>query len=135
MSTQLTQERVLAAYEALGSGDLAVIGQYWDADMTWLAAGDGRVSGVHKGIDGFLGFMKTMGEVTGGSLAMERTGLLVGEDLAVVLTHNTAHRADDPSTTLSIDEVHYLRWRDGKIVEGKGAMFGDGTGEFSRFVG
>jgi uncharacterized protein len=132
---ELTEARVIAAYDALATGDPATIEEYWDPEVTWLAAGKSRVSGLHVGLSEFLGFMKTMGEVTGGSLQVEPRGLLVGTDIAVLLTHNTATRADDPTRRMDIDEVHYLRWRDGKIVEGKGALFGDGTAEFSQFVG
>jgi uncharacterized protein len=34
---------------------------------------------------------------------------------------------------LSIDVVHVLRWRDGKVIEGKGAIFGDGTNNYDLF--
>jgi hypothetical protein len=132
---ELTEERVMAAYGALASGDLATIEEYWDPEVTWLTAGDSRVSGLHAGLNDFLGFMKTMGEVTGGSLQVEPRGMLVGGDIAVVLTHNTATRADDPTRGMDIEEVHYLRWRNGRVVEGKGALFGNGTAEFSQFVG
>lgn len=130
----VTEERVIAAYDALGTGDRAVIEQYWDTDMTWLAAGESKVSGKHVGLNGFLDFMRTMGEVTGMTLRMERLGLFVNGDTAVVLTHNMADRAGDPTRRLDIDEVHVLNWRNGKVVEGKGAMFGTGTSEFGQFV-
>jgi hypothetical protein len=29
--------------------------------------------------------------------------------------------------------VHVLRWRDGKVIAGKGAIFGDGTTEYDQF--
>lgn len=134
-TTELTENRVTAAYAALATGDRTTIEEYWDPEVTWLAAGESRVSGLHVGLDDFLGFMRDMGEVTGGTLRAEPRGVLLGADTAVLLTHNTATRADDPSRTLDIDEVHLLRFRAGKIVEGKGALFGHGTTEFSRFVG
>lgn len=130
----LTEERVVAAYDALGTGDRATIEQYWDNEVTWLTAGDSRVSGEYAGLDRFLDFMGIMGDVTGMTLRMERLGVLVNGDTAVVLTHNTADRAGDPSRKLDIEEVHVLRWRDGKVVNGEGAMFGNGTSEFGRFV-
>jgi hypothetical protein len=34
---------------------------------------------------------------------------------------------------LDIDVVHVLRWRDGKVIEGRGAIFGDGTTEYDQF--
>jgi ketosteroid isomerase-like protein len=133
-TSALTAERVRAAYGALGTGDRSVIEQYWDPEMTWLTAGGSRVSGTYKGLDGFIGFLRTMGELTGNSLKAEINALLVSGDEAVLVTHNTATRAGDPGRRLDINEVHYLRWREGKIVDGKGAMFGTGTSEFDRFV-
>jgi ketosteroid isomerase-like protein len=130
----LTADRVVAAYGALGTGDRATIEQYWDPEMTWQAAGDSRVSGVHNGLDAFLVFLTTMGEVTGGTLSMDFDDVLVNGDSAVAVTHNTASRAGDPDRRLDINEVHYLRWRDGRIIAGKGAMFGTGTAEFASFV-
>ncbi len=38
-----------------------------------------------------------------------------------------------PYTKLDIDVVHVLRWRDGKVIEGRGAIFGDGTTEYDQF--
>ncbi|PRX97085.1 nuclear transport factor 2 family protein [Allonocardiopsis opalescens] len=130
----LTPERVEAAYGVLGSGDRAAIEEYWDPEMTWEAAGHARTSGVHAGLDNFLLFMKTMGELTGNSLKGEFKEILVGDGIAVAVTHNTATRAGDPSRKLDIDEIHHLRWRDGRIIEGKGAMFGTGTAEFEQFL-
>ncbi|MEJ7651977.1 MAG: hypothetical protein WKH64_00750 [Chloroflexia bacterium] len=31
--------------------------------------------------------------------------------------------------------MHVLRWRDGKVVEGRGAIFGDGTTQYDQFWG
>lgn len=130
----LTEERVIAAYDALDSGDRAVIERYWDSDMVWLTPGESEVSGRHVGLTGFLDFMRVMGEVTGMTMRMERLGLFVDGDTAVVLAHNAADRAGDPTRRLDIDEVHVLNWRNGKIVEGKAALFGTGTSEFGQFV-
>jgi len=34
---------------------------------------------------------------------------------------------------LDIDVIHYLIWRDGKVIEGRGAIFGDGTAQYDAF--
>ncbi|MEU0600955.1 nuclear transport factor 2 family protein [Streptomyces sp. NPDC006393] len=130
----LTRERVEAAYGALGSGDRTAIEEYWDPRVTWQAAGRSRVSRTYTGLDEFIGFLTTMGELSGGSLAMEFVSVLVGDDTAVAVTHNTASRAGDPGRRMDIEEVHVLRWRDGRIVSGRGAMLGAGTAEFEAFV-
>jgi len=38
-----------------------------------------------------------------------------------------------PYTKLDIDVVHVVRWRDGRVIEGRGAIFGDGTNEYDQF--
>ncbi len=133
-SVALTADTVEAAYAALGSGDRGVIERYWDREMTWLTAGTSRISGTYAGLDRFLSFVETMGKLTGGSLKAEFAAILVSGDIAVALTRNTAVRADDPTRRLDIEEAHYLRWREGRIIEGRGAMFGTGVNEFDRFV-
>ena len=133
-TTAVSAERVQAAYAALGNGDRTTIEEFWAPDMTWQVAGGTRVSGLHIGLDDFLEFVRTMGELTGGSLKADLDHILVSDDTAVILSHNTATRADDPSRTLDIDEAQYLRWSGGRIVEGRGAMFGTGTEEFERFL-
>jgi hypothetical protein len=91
------------------------------------------VSGTKKGLDDFLGFMKVVGELSGGSFEMTRTGIFLSGDQSIDLSHNTATRAGDSGRKLSIDVAHVLRWSEGKIVEGRGAIFGSGTTEFNNF--
>jgi ketosteroid isomerase-like protein/phenylpyruvate tautomerase PptA (4-oxalocrotonate tautomerase family) len=133
LAKKLTAERVGAAYDALATGDRAVIEEYFDNDMTWLVPGEAQVSGVKNGLDDFLAFMKVIGDLTAGSFNMERQGIFVNGDMSVDLSHNTATRAGDPSRALSIDVAHVLRWREGRIIEGRGAIFGTGTTEYNAF--
>ncbi|MHB9853585.1 nuclear transport factor 2 family protein [Streptomyces sp. Tue6028] len=130
---RLDEARVVAAYAALASGDRAEIDTYWDADMTWLVPGEAPVSGLKQGLDNFLSFMGEVGALADNSFVMERSATLVLGDTSVDLTHNTATRAGDTSRKLDIDVVHVMRWRDGKIVEGRGAIFGSGTTEYNEF--
>src|SRR6266508_2320365 len=80
-TTEVTPELVGKAYEALMSGDMEQIRNYWAEDMVWLVPCHNPLSGWYHGIDGF----------------------------------------------------HVLRWRDGKVREGKGAIYGDGTTEYDQF--
>ena len=34
---------------------------------------------------------------------------------------------------MDIEVVHVLRWRDGKVIAGRGAIFGDETTEYDQF--
>jgi 4-oxalocrotonate tautomerase family enzyme len=133
LAKKLTVARVHAAYDALASGDRTQIEQYWDDEITWLVPGESAVSGNKVGIEDFLKFMGQVGELSGNSFQMVRSNVLILGDVSIDLSHNTGSRAGDPSRTLSIDVAHQLTWRDGKVVEGRGAIFGTGTTEFNHF--
>ena len=135
---QVTPELVAAAYDALASGDMAEIEKYWDPDMNWLAPGHNTVSGWWHGRDGFLAFMTLVGELSGNSFHMERTAVMTSDEYSADVTHNVGYRAgrpgdDDPHDKLDINVVHVLRWRNGKVIEGRGAIFGDGTQNYDQF--
>jgi steroid delta-isomerase-like uncharacterized protein len=135
----VTPELVAQAYEALASGDMAEIEKYWDRDMNWLVPGHNRLSGWYHGRDGFLAFMGEVGRLSGSTFHMARVAVMVSDEYSADVTFNEGDRAGYegkgtvPYTKLSIDVVHVLRWRDGKIIEGRGAIFGNGTNEYDQF--
>jgi hypothetical protein len=63
--------------------------------------------------------------------------VLVDGEYSVDLNHTTARRgharpeSTSPYDVLDIRGLHALRWRDGKVVEGRGAIFGDGVTNFN----
>ena len=130
---KVTPELVTQAYEALASGDRARIRQYWADDMIWLVPGHNPLSGLKKGLDGFLGFMQEVGRLSGNSFHMDREAIMLSDDASADVTRNQGNRAEDPSRKLDINVIHYLRWRDGKVIEGRGAIFGDGTAQYDAF--
>lgn len=135
----LTTQRVSDAYAALASGDMARIDQYWAPDMNWLVPGHNPLSGWLHGRDAFLNFMATVGKLSNNSFNMEGIAVMVGGDYSADVTHNVGYRAGyegtgtKPYTKLDINVVHVLRWRDGRVIEGRGAIFGDGTTEYDQF--
>jgi ketosteroid isomerase-like protein len=139
ITTEVTPELVGKAYGALMSGDVEQIRQYWAEDMVWLVPGHNPLSGWYHGLDGFLGFMGQVGALSGNSFNMESIAVMTGDGWSADVTHNLGFRAgfEDsgqvPYTKLDIDVVHVLRWRDGKVIEGKGAIYGDGTTEYDQF--
>jgi ketosteroid isomerase-like protein len=131
----ITPDHVLQAYAALASGDMERIKQYWDADMVWQVPGHNRLSGWYYGRDEFLGFMGKVGELSGRSFRMDSVAgqVIVTGEYSCDLTRNRGHRAGQPEKTMDIEVAHVLRWRDGKVIAGKGAIFGDGTTEYDQF--
>lgn len=138
----VTLELVGKAYEALASGNRAEIAKYWDENMTWLVPGHNPLSGWYHGLDAFLGFMGEVGAMSDNSFIMTPVTVMVNEEYSTDITHNlgyrkgyTAETAEVPYTKLDIDVSHLLKWKDGKVIEGKGAIFGNGTAEYDAFWG
>ena len=131
--THLTPEHVGNAYKVLAAGDESLIADYWDEDMVWLVPGHNQLSGWKHGRQAFLDFMAKVGELSGGSFNMSVITIMVNDDYSCDVTNNQGSRANDPNKKLNIDVAHVLRWRDGKVIAGKGGIFGDGTAQYDEF--
>lgn len=135
----VTTEQVESAYGSLATGDRIEIARWWAEDMRWLVPGNHQLAGWWEGLDGFLEFMDRVGKLSAGSFVMTRTAVLLNEDSSADVSHNLGFLAGSGENEtsvyerLDIDVVHLLRWRDGKVVEGKGAIFGDGASQFNQF--
>lgn len=133
MSENVTPEIVGKAYDALATGDPAKVAEYWAEDMVWLVPGHNQLSGWKHGRDEFLNFMKRVGELSGGSFAMTPITVMTNDDYSCDVTNNQGTRLEDPSKKLNIDVAHVLRWKDGKVIAGKGGIMGDGTAQYDEF--
>ena len=133
MAENLTPERVMAAYGAMANPDKESWAEYWAEDMVWLVDGHNPLSGWKYGLDGFMEFMGRVGELSGGSFNMKVITVMVNDEYSCDVTNNQGFRADDPRKKLNIDVAHVLRWRDGKVIAGKGGIFGDGTAMYDWF--
>lgn len=131
--THLTPEHVNNAYKVLATGDADLVSEFWDENMVWLVPGHNQLSGWKFGRQAFLDFMAKVGELSGGSFNMKVITLMVNDDYSCDVTNNQGTRANDPNKKLNIDVAHVLRWRDGKVIAGKGGIFGDGTAQYDEF--
>jgi pSer/pThr/pTyr-binding forkhead associated (FHA) protein/ketosteroid isomerase-like protein len=131
----VTPQYVMDAYAALASGDINRIHMYWADEMVWQVPGHNQLSGWYDGLDEFLTFMGNVGDLSDHSFNMQPVAgkVLVTGDYSVDLTRNRGHRKGEPGKKLDIEVAHVLRWRHGKIIAGKGAIFGDGTEEYDQF--
>lgn len=131
----VTPEHVSKAYAALASGDIEEIKKYWHEDMVWQVPGHNRLSGWYQGRDEFLAFMGEVGKLSGNSFRMDPIAgqVVASGEYTADLTRNRGHRAGNPDKAMDIEVVHVLRWKDGKVIAGKGAIFGDGTTEYDQF--
>jgi ketosteroid isomerase-like protein len=130
---KVTPEIVQKAYEALGTLDDKIMSQYWDENMVWLVPGHNPLSGWYHGRTAFINFMKRVGELSGGSFRMATIAVMTNDDYSTDVTNNQGNRAGAPDVKLNIDVAHVLRWRNGKVVAGKGGIFGDGTDQYDHF--
>ena len=131
--THLTPEHVNNAYKVLATGDVDLVSEFWDEDMVWLVPGHNQLSGWKHGRQAFLDFMAKVGELSGGSFNMKVITIMVNDDYSCDVTNNQGNRANDPNKKLNIDVAHVLRWREGKVIAGKGGIFGDGTAQYDEF--
>lgn len=129
----ITVEQVAAAYAALASGDRASMLEMWHEDMRWLVPGHNRLSGWKNNVDEFMQFMADVGRLSENSFRMDTIVVNLADDSSADVTHNTGNRAGEPDRRLDIDVIHWMRWRDGKVYEARGAIFGDGTAQYDEF--
>jgi uncharacterized protein len=135
VEASVTPEHAQKAYGALASGDVEQISEYWAEDMVWQVPGHNQLSGWYYGRDEFLAFMGKVGELSDRSFHMDLIAgqVLVTGEYSCDLTRNRGHRAGQPNKTMDIEVAHVGRWRNGKVIVGKGAIFGDGTTEYDQF--
>jgi uncharacterized protein len=129
----ITSEQVTAAYAALATGQRDRIAQHFAENMRWLVPGHNQLSGWKNNLDEFFEFMATVGRLSDNSFRMDRMALMTADNFSADVTRNTGYRAGEPNRRLDIDVIHWLTWRDGKVIEGRGAIFGDGTAQYDAF--
>ena len=129
---KVTEEMVSNAYAALGTGDPAKIREHWAQDMVWYVPGHNILSGWKRGRDEFIAFMVQVGQLSGNSFHMDNICTTTSDEYSADVTRNRGKRADSDKQ-LDIVAVHVLRWRDGKVIEGRGAIMGDGTTQYDQF--
>jgi ketosteroid isomerase-like protein len=130
---KVTQEMVANAYAALATGEREKIAEYWAEDLRWLVPGHNILSGWKEGREAFLAFMGQVGALSGNSFHMDNLCTTTSDEYSADVTRNRGQRAGNPDKTLDIIAVHVLRWRDGKVIEGRGAIMEDGTARYDRF--
>src|SRR5512147_2882959 len=117
----ITPQQVADAYAALATGQRNSIARHFAEDIRWLVPGHNQLSGWKNNLDEFIGFMARVGELSENSFRMERIAVMSAENFSADVTNNTGHRAGEPDRRLDIDVIHWLTWRDGKVIEGRGA--------------
>jgi hypothetical protein len=149
MGTELTRQRVEDAYQALfaflieeSAENKATVDQYWSPDMRgWIVPGNHQLAGMWEGQIGFLDFMRYVMKISQGTYHSDYLAILLDSDRwSADVTHNYGLMpGSDPATNspyerMNFDVVHLLEWEDGKVIQGQGAIFGDGTSRYNQFM-
>jgi len=103
------------AYDSFAKGDLEGAMADMTDDSVFHFGGDGPNSGDHKGREAIAAALIKNFELTGGNWTLDVKGIYADDNHAAVFLHETASRPDGAS--ISLDEVHILRLRDGKVVD------------------
>lgn len=133
--TELTRERVEAAYASLLTGDRDKILEYWSEDVRFQMPGNHQYAGWFEGIDDYLEKMGKLMAATGGRIKATTHHVLVNEaeGVSVDVYELDGYRdyaeegVTSPYERLQVEGVHMLKWENGKIVEGRSALFADGV--------
>ena len=129
----ITPQQVADAYAALATGQRDLIAQHFAEDMRWLVPGHNQLSGWKNNLDEFIQFMARVGELSENSFQMRNIVTMAADDNSADVTNNTGNRAGEPNRRLDIDVIHWMQWRDGKVIHARGAIFGDGTAQYDAF--
>jgi ketosteroid isomerase-like protein len=129
----ITAQQVADAYAALATGQRAVVAEHFAEDMRWLVPGHNQLSGWKNNLDEFIAFMARVGALSANSFRMQNVVTMTADNYSADVTRNTGNRADAPSRVLDIDVIHWMEWRDGKVIHARGAIFGDGTAQYDAF--
>ncbi|MEU3602623.1 nuclear transport factor 2 family protein [Streptomyces sp. NPDC006798] len=132
---ELTRERVAAAYASLVTGDRELIARYWSEDVRFQMPGNHQYAGWFEGLDEYLEKMGKLMAATKGRISSETLDVLIDPvaGVSVDVYRLDGHRghaeegATSPYDRLRIEGVHVLRWEDGRIAEGRSALFADGV--------
>lgn len=134
-SPKLTVEHVASAYDALMSLDRDRALEYWTEDVRFQMPGNHHEAGWHEGLDAYLTSTAKLIEVCGGVMKSETLDVLIDDAKGITLdvyriSGKRGHAPDgvvSPYEFLAIEGAHLLRWRDGRVFEGRGGLFGDGA--------
>jgi ketosteroid isomerase-like protein len=129
----ITPQQVADAYAALATGQRDLIAQHFAEDMRWLVPGHNQLSGWKNTLEEFIAFMARVGELSDNSFQMRNIVTMTADNYSADVTANSGHRSNDPARLLEIDVIHWMQWRDGRVIHARGAIFGDGTAQYDAF--
>ena len=105
------------ALGAFNQNDLDAISAYVAADVTYTIHGRASVSGTYRGVEGFRRALKSIKDLTGGTMQFQPELVLTGHNAVMAYMRVTGARKD--GRRHHSHEAHVYRFRDGKVFEGQ----------------
>lgn len=102
-------------YEAFGRGDVSTIASLLHPEVELHVPGDQPLSGVHRGVEGVLGFLHASASVVDAAEEVTVLDVLESAERAAALCHVTGRKAGE--VVLDNLTVHLHRVTDGRVVE------------------
>lgn len=102
------------AYSAYAHGDLELLDDLCDDDVTWHVPGTSPIAGDHEGKEEVLAALSTLMRLTDGTARLEPRTLLASDTLGMALVQSTAVR---DAVTHTSRLVHVFRIAGGRIHE------------------
>jgi ketosteroid isomerase-like protein len=107
-------ERLRAAYEAYGRGDLDAVSADWTDDVVWHITGSTPIAHDRQGRDEIMQFLGELMLVTDGTFRLEPQRYFADDDYGVVICRSSATIAEEQFNNMT---VHVHRIVDGKTAE------------------
>jgi ketosteroid isomerase-like protein len=108
------EELLRRGYDAFASYDLDTIRALFADDVIWHVGGRSQLAGTFKGKDEVFGWFAKLLTLSEGTFKIEVHDILANDTHAVVLSHDTAQRADK---SLSLDAVAVYHIENGQVKE------------------
>ena len=109
-----TEAMIRTAYQAFADGDFDGYLKACTDDWAFHIPGNNRGTGTHRGRDGLMTIVATVGAVAGDSFREVVHDVLANDTHAVVLLHHSLQR---DGRTHEYDTSHVYHLRDGRLAE------------------
>ena len=107
-------ERLQAAYEAYGRGDIDAVAADWTDDVLWHVTGTTPIAHDRRGRDEIMEFLGELITMTNGTFKLEPQRYFADDEYGVVICNSSATIADHQIAGMT---VHVHRIVDGKVAE------------------
>ena len=104
-----------AYFQAIQTGDMAMLGKLVDENIVWRQPGANQFSGERRGRNAVFEMLGAMMQSSAGTFAIDKVhSIMANGEMVAASIHFSGRRGDK---SMSMDGVDVLRIKDGAIVE------------------